>query len=72
MSLQELAALLAHSSAMAFTPRLTTTRSSVLATHGGLRRAMPFVATVPFGWTLLPTCSRELAVVATPLRMLRA
>ncbi len=44
MSLQELAAPLAHSGALTSTPGPDTTRSSVLAVDGGLRRAMHFVA----------------------------
>jgi threonine/homoserine/homoserine lactone efflux protein len=53
MSLPELAALLAYSTAMSFTPGPNTTLSTALAANGGLRHAMPFVLAVPFGWVLL-------------------
>lgn len=53
MNAQELAALLAYSTAMAFTPGPNTTLSSTLAANGGLRHAMRFVLAVPLGWTLL-------------------
>lgn len=53
MSAQELAALLAYSTAMAFTPGPNTTLSSALAANGGLRHAMRFILAVPLGWSLL-------------------
>ena len=66
MSPQELAALLAYSTAMAFTPGPNTTLSSALAANGGLRHAMRFVVSVPFGWALLLLlCSLGLGVVVT-------
>ena len=66
MNLQEFAALLAYSTAMAFTPGPNTTLSSALAANGGLRHAMPFVVAVPLGWTaLLLLCSVGLGVVVT-------
>ncbi len=66
MSAQELAALLAYSTAMAFTPGPNTTLSSALAANGGLRHAMRFVVAVPFGWTLvLVLCSLGLGAVVT-------
>jgi threonine/homoserine/homoserine lactone efflux protein len=66
MNLQEFAALLAYSTAMAFTPGPNTTLSSALAANGGLRHAMRFVVAVPVGWTaLLLVCSLGLGVVVT-------
>lgn len=53
MNAQELAALLAYTTAMAFTPGPNTTLSSALAANGGLRHAMRFILAVPLGWSLL-------------------
>ncbi len=66
MNAQEFAALLAYSTAMAFTPGPNTTLSSALAANGGLRHAMRFVLAVPLGWTaLLLLCSFGLGAVVT-------
>jgi threonine/homoserine/homoserine lactone efflux protein len=48
-------ALLALGTAMSFTPGPNTTLSTALAANGGLRRALPFVASVAIGWGLLLT-----------------
>lgn len=66
MNAQEFAALLAYSTAMAFTPGPNTTLSSALAANGGLRHAMRFVLAVPLGWTaLLLLCSFGLGALVT-------
>ena len=66
MNAHEFAALLAYSTAMAFTPGPNTTLSSALAANGGLRHAMRFVLAVPLGWTaLLLLCSFGLGAVVT-------
>jgi threonine/homoserine/homoserine lactone efflux protein len=66
MNAQELAALLAYSTAMAFTPGPNTTLASALAANGGLRHAMRFVLAVPLGWSaLLLLCSFGLGAVVT-------
>lgn len=53
MSFEELLALLTLATAMSFTPGPNTALSTALAANFGLRRALPFVAAVPVGWTLL-------------------
>jgi threonine/homoserine/homoserine lactone efflux protein len=53
MTAQELAALLAFATAISFTPGPNTTLSAPLAANRGLRHAMPFVAGVPVGWSLM-------------------
>jgi threonine/homoserine/homoserine lactone efflux protein len=53
MSPQEITALLAYATAMAFTPGPNTTLASALGANGGLRHAMRFVLAVPIGWALL-------------------
>ena len=53
MSAQEFAALLMLATAMSFTPGPNTTLSAALAANFGLRRALPFCAAVPAGWSLL-------------------
>lgn len=53
----ELAALLAYTTAMAFTPGPNTTLSTAMAANHGLRHAMRFVFAVPFGWCLLLAAS---------------
>lgn len=53
MSAQEFTALLMLATAMSFTPGPNTTLSTALAANFGLRRALPFCAAVPVGWTLL-------------------
>jgi threonine/homoserine/homoserine lactone efflux protein len=69
MNSQELAALLAYTTAMAFTPGPNTTLSSALAANGGLRHAMRFILAVPLGWSLLLLASAfglGAAVTAAP------
>ncbi len=53
LSISELSALLLFATAMAFTPGPNTTLSAALGANHGLRRAMPFVLSVPLGWGLL-------------------
>jgi threonine/homoserine/homoserine lactone efflux protein len=53
MPTTELAALLAYTTAMAFTPGPNTTLSAAMAANHGLAHAMRFVFAVPFGWCLL-------------------
>ncbi len=66
MNAQEFAALLAYSTAMAFTPGPNTTLSSALAANGGLAHAMRFVLAAPLGWAaLLLLCSFGLGAVVT-------
>ena len=73
MNAQEFAALLAYSTAMAFTPGPNTTLSSALAANGGLRHAMRFVVAAPLGWSaLLLLCSVGLGAAVTAEPTLRA
>lgn len=53
MNWQEFTALLVLATAMSFSPGPNTTLSTALAANGGLARAMPFVISVPVGWSLL-------------------
>lgn len=53
MNAQEFGALLVLATAMSFTPGPNTTLSTALAANGGLRAALPFVAAVPVGWSLM-------------------
>ncbi len=53
MNMQEFTALLMLATAMSFTPGPNTTLSTALAANFGLKRALPFCAAVPAGWTLL-------------------
>ena len=53
MPATELAALLAYTTAMGFTPGPNTTLSAAMAANHGLAHAMRFVVAVPFGWCLL-------------------
>lgn len=57
LSAAEFGALLAFSTAMAFTPGPNTTLSAALAANRGLGAALPFVLAVPFGWGLLLVAS---------------
>ena len=69
MNSQELMAFLALATAMSFSPGPNTTLSTALAANHGLRRAMPFVCSVPVGWgVLLIVCALGLGtlVVAVP------
>ena len=70
MNWQEFTALLVLATAMSFTPGPNTTLSTALAANHGLRRAMPFVCSVPVGWgLLLAVCALGLGalVLAVPL-----
>lgn len=70
MNWQEFTALLVLATAMSFTPGPNTTLSTALAANHGLRRALPFVCAVPFGWgVLLGICALGLGalVLAVPL-----
>ena len=69
MNANELTALLVLATAMSFSPGPNTTISSALAANHGLRRAMPFVWSVPAGWgVVLLLCALGLGalVVALP------
>jgi threonine/homoserine/homoserine lactone efflux protein len=69
----ELAALLAYTTAMAFTPGPNTTLSTAMAANHGLRHAMRFVFAVPFGWCLLLAASAAgLGTLVTTLPALAA
>ena len=53
MTVAEITALLALTTAASFTPGPNTTLSTALAANHGLKRAMRFVYAVPIGWGLL-------------------
>lgn len=53
MTIAEITALLALTTAASFTPGPNTTLSTALAANYGLKRAMTFVCAVPVGWGLL-------------------
>ena len=53
MNPSEFWALVALATAMSFSPGPNTTLSTALAANGGLRHALPFVCSVPVGWSLL-------------------
>ena len=70
MNWQEFTALMVLATAMSFTPGPNTTLSTALAANHGLRRAMPFVLSVPVGWGVLLTfCTLGLGalLLAVPL-----
>jgi threonine/homoserine/homoserine lactone efflux protein len=68
MPAAELAALLAYTTAMAFTPGPNTTLSTAMAANHGLAHAMRFVIAVPFGWCLLLlACAAGLGTLVTTL-----
>ncbi len=70
MNWQEFTALLVLATAMSFSPGPNNTLSATLAANYGLRRAMPFVSSVPLGWgLLLALCALGLGalLVAAPL-----
>ncbi len=69
MSWQEFTALLVLATAMSFSPGPNTTLATALAANGGMRRALPFVCSVPVGWgLLLAFCTAGIGalVVAAP------
>lgn len=73
MPTTELAALLAYTTAMAFTPGPNTTLSAAMAANHGLAHAMRFVVAVPFGWCLLLLASAAgLGTLVTTLPALGA
>lgn len=53
MTFAEFAALVLFATAMSFTPGPNTLLSAALAANGGLRRALPFILSVPAGWSLM-------------------
>ena len=55
MNPNEFWALVALAAAMSFSPGPNTTLSAALGANLGLRRALPFVCSVPVGWSLLLT-----------------
>ena len=57
MALTEYTALLLLGLAVSFTPGPNTALSATMGAQGGLRHALPFVVSVPFGWGLLLTLS---------------
>lgn len=70
MNWQEFTALLVLATAMSFSPGPNTTLSTALAANHGLRRALPFVCSVPVGWgVLLSLCAAGLGalLLAVPL-----
>ncbi len=70
MNWQEFTALLVLATAMSFSPGPNTTLSTALAANHGLRRALPFVFSVPVGWgALLSLCALGLGalLLAVPL-----
>jgi threonine/homoserine/homoserine lactone efflux protein len=73
MPATELAALLAYTTAMAFTPGPNTTLSAAMAANHGLAHAMRFVLAVPFGWCLLLVlCAAGLGTLVTTVPALGA
>lgn len=72
MTATELGALLTLATATSFTPGPNTTLSTALAANFGIRRAMPFVCSVPVGWTLLLTlCAAGAGTVIMAAPLLR-
>jgi threonine/homoserine/homoserine lactone efflux protein len=70
MNWQEFTALLVLATAMSFSPGPNTTLSTALAANHGLRRAMPFVCSVPVGWGVvlgLSTLGVGALLLAVPL-----
>ncbi len=70
MNWQEFTALLVLATAMSFSPGPNTTLSTALAANHGLRRALPFVFSVPVGWgVLLSACALGIGalILAVPL-----
>ena len=70
MNWQEFTALFVLATGMSFSPGPNTTLSAALAANHGLRRAMPFVCSVPVGWGgLLSLCALGVGtlLLAVPL-----
>ncbi|MEO7008641.1 MAG: LysE family transporter, partial [Caldimonas sp.] len=57
MNTEEFATLLVFAAAMSFTPGPNTMLATALAANFGLRRALPFVVSVPAGWTVMMLAS---------------
>jgi len=57
MNTEEFAALLVFATAMCFTPGPNTMLATALAANFGLRRTLPFVVSVPAGWTVMMLAS---------------
>jgi threonine/homoserine/homoserine lactone efflux protein len=73
MPATELAALLAYTTAMAFTPGPNTALSAAMAANHGLAHAMRFVFAVPFGWCLLlMACAAGVGTLVTAVPALGA
>jgi threonine/homoserine/homoserine lactone efflux protein len=72
MTTAELTALLALATATSFTPGPNTTLSASLGAQGGVRFALPFVLSVPVGWSLLlALCVLGLGAVVREVPALR-
>ena len=72
MTWQDFTALLVLATAMSFTPGPNTTISTALAAQGGLRHALPFVMSVPVGWSLLlALCAAGVGALVLALPTLR-
>ncbi|QDL36173.1 LysE family translocator [Rhodoferax sediminis] len=71
MNATEFTALLVLSTAMSFTPGPNTTLSTALAANHGLKRALPFVCSVPIGFgALLGVCALGLGALLLALPLL--
>ena len=71
MNWHEFTALLGLATAMSFTPGPNTTLATALAANHGLRRTLPFICSVPFGWgVLLSLCVLGLGAVLLAMPML--
>lgn len=71
MNWQEFSAFLVLATAMSFSPGPNTTLSTALAANHGLKRAMPFVVSVPAGWgVVLAACTLGLGALVVALPML--
>lgn len=71
MSATEFTALLVLATAMSFTPGPNTTLAAALAANRGLRRALPFVCSVPVGFgALLCVCAFGVGALLLALPLL--
>lgn len=71
MSATEFTALLVLATAMSFTPGPNTTLAAALAANRGLRRALPFVCSVPVGFgALLCVCALGVGALLLALPLL--
>ena len=72
MTAAEFTALLALAGATSFTPGPNTTLSASLGAQGGLRHALPFVFSVPIGWSvMLALCVLGLGALVAQVPALR-